>query len=90
MKKGIGLKEYIESTSLKKFGPIIKEDVSRMIQILCRLIHPMKVLEIGTSIGYSTVSMANIIKEYGGKITTIKYDKCVAEHAIENFERVGL
>lgn len=32
-----------------------------MIQILCKLIHPMKVLEVGTSIGYSTVSMANII-----------------------------
>jgi predicted O-methyltransferase YrrM len=62
-KKGISQKEYVESTSLKKFGQIIDEDVSRMLQILCRLIHPMNVLEIGTSIGYSTVSMANIIKE---------------------------
>ena len=86
-KGGINRKEYIESTELKKFGSVVDEDISRILQILFRLTRPQKVLEIGTSIGYSTVSMATIVKEYGGKITTIEYDENVAEQAIKNFER---
>lgn len=89
-KRGINRDKYIESTELKKFGSIIDEDVSRTLQVLFRITRPQKVLEIGTSIGYSTVSMASIVKEYGGKITTIEYDKNVAEQAIENFKRVGV
>ena len=89
-KRGINREKYIEATELKKFGSIIDEDVSRTIQVLFKLTRPQKVLEIGTSIGYSTVSMASIVKEYGGKITTIEYDEQVAEQAINNFKREGI
>lgn len=89
-KRGINREEYIESTELEKFGSIIDEDVSRSLQVLFKLIRPQKVLEIGTSIGYSTVSMASIVKEYSGKITTIERDERVAEQAIKNFERFGV
>jgi caffeoyl-CoA O-methyltransferase len=89
-KRGINREEYIESTELEKFGSIVDEDVSRMLQVLFRLTRPQKVLEIGTSIGYSTVSMASIIKEYGGKITTIEYNKQSAAQAIKNFKRFGV
>lgn len=89
-KKGINREEYIESTELEKFGSIIDEDVSRALQVLFKLIRPQKILEIGTSIGYSTVSMASIVKEYSGKITTIERDERVAEQAIKNFERFGV
>jgi predicted O-methyltransferase YrrM len=67
--------KYIETTELKKFGTIIDSDVSRMMQLLIRLVRPQRILEIGTSIGYSTVSVANVVKEYGGKITTIEYNE---------------
>ncbi len=89
-KKGVNREEYIESTELEKFGSVVDEDVSRALQVLFYLTRPQKVLEIGTSIGYSTVSMATIVKEYGGKITTIEYDKIVAEQAIKNFKRAGV
>ncbi len=89
-KRGINRDEYIESTELEKFGSIIDEDISRALQTLFRIIRPQKVLEIGTSIGYSTVSMASIVKGYNGKITTIEYDKKVAEQAVKNFERFGV
>ena len=89
-KRGINREEYIKSTESTKFGQIIDEDVSRMIQVLFNLTRPQKVLEIGTSIGYSTVSMASIVKEYGGKITTIEYDKQSADQAIKNFKRRGV
>lgn len=89
-KRGINREEYIESTELKKFGSVVDEDVSRTLQVLFRITRPRKILEIGTSIGYSTVSMANVIKEYGGKITTIECHENVAEQAVKNFKRMGV
>lgn len=89
-KRGINREEYIEFTELEKFGSIVDEDVSRTLQVLFRLARPQQVLEIGTSIGYSTVSMASIAKKYGGKITTIEYNERVAEQAVKNFKREGV
>jgi predicted O-methyltransferase YrrM len=83
-------KNYIESTELKKFGTVVDSDVSRMMQLLIRLVRPQRILEIGTSIGYSTVSMANIAREYGGKITTIEQNEQSAEQAIKNFQHAGV
>ena len=90
MKTTKHLKKNIETTELKKFGIIIDSDVSRMMQLLIRLVRPQRILEIGTSIGYSTVSMANIAKEYGGKITTIEYNEQSANQAISNFKHAGV
>ena len=83
-------KKYIESTGLKKFGTVVDSDVSRMMQLVLWLVRPQKILEVGTSIGYSTVSMANIAKEYGGKITTIEVDAETAQQAIKNFRHAGV
>ena len=83
-------KKYIETTELIKFGTIIDSDVSRMMQLLIRLVRPQRILEIGTSIGYSTVSMASVAKEYGGKITTIEHDEQSAKQAIKNFKHAGV
>ncbi len=83
-------KKYLGSTELKKFGTVVDSDVSRMMQIVLRLARPQKILEIGTSIGYSTVSMAGIAREYGGRITTIEYDEQSAEQAIKNFRHAGV
>jgi predicted O-methyltransferase YrrM len=82
--------KYIESTGLEKFGTVVDEDVSRMLHIFVRLTCAKKILEIGTSIGYSTISMAEATKEYNGKIITIEYDQQVAKQAIKNFERYGV
>ena len=51
---------------------------------------PRKILEIGTSIGFSTVSMAKVIQHYGGKIVTMEIDAEVAKQAVSNFEREGV
>lgn len=80
-------KQYIEATELKNFVPVIDDDVARMLQMLIILAKPQRILEIGTSVGFSTVSMAKAVKSYGGKIATIEFDAKVAEQAIKNFER---
>lgn len=83
-------KQYTEATELKDFAPVVDDDVARMLQVLITLVKPQKILEIGTSVGFSTVSMANAVKTYGGKITTIEIDPEVARQAVKNFEREGV
>ena len=65
----------------------IDDDVARMLQVLITLVKPKKNLEIGTSVGFSTVSMAKSVRNYGSQITTIEFDAKVAEQALQNFER---
>jgi predicted O-methyltransferase YrrM len=83
-------KDYLRETELEEFIPVVDEDVARLLQVLLRMTEARAVLEIGTSIGYSTVSMARVVKELGGKVVTIEYDEEVAEQARVNFERAGV
>jgi len=83
-------KTYIGLTELKQFGTVVDSDVSRMMQLVLRLVRPQRILEIGTSIGYSTASMAEIVKEYGGRITTIERDEQSARQAMKNFRQTGV
>ncbi|HYA61149.1 MAG TPA: O-methyltransferase [Candidatus Acidoferrum sp.] len=89
-KRGFSKETYIQATELQEFGIVVDDDVSRMLYVLTRLTHARRILEIGTSIGYSTVSIANAIKGYDGKIFTIEYDQQVAQQAMRNFERAGV
>lgn len=89
-KRELSQKQYIEDTELKVFGPVVDDDVARMLQVLITMARPRKILEIGTSIGFSTVSMAKVIKHYGGTIVTIEMDAEVAKQAAKNFEREGV
>lgn len=89
-KRKLTQKQYTEATALKSFGPVVDDDVARMLQVLITMTRPQRILEIGTSIGFSTVSMAKVIKQYGGTIVTIEMDAKVAEQAAKNFEREGV
>lgn len=85
-----GWDQYVEKTELKEFIPVVDDDVARLLKLLLYLVRPKRVLEIGTSIGYSTTSMAKVVREYGGKIFTVEFDKQVAEQALSNFDRTGV
>jgi len=89
-KRGFSKEGYIQATELQEFGIVVDDDVSRMLYVLTRLTHAQRILEIGTSIGYSTVSIANAIKGYDGKILTIESNQQVAQQAMKNFERAGV
>lgn len=82
--------EFISKTHLKDFIPVVDDDVARFLKLMIQITRPMKILEIGTSIGYSAASMAQAVKEYGGKITTIEFDEKVAEQAKLNFIHAGV
>jgi predicted O-methyltransferase YrrM len=82
-----GRDQYVKETELKEFIPVVDDDVARLLKLLLHLVRPTRVLEIGTSIGYSTTSMARVVRAYGGKIFTVEFDEQVAEQARKNFER---
>lgn len=83
-------KEFENKTGWKYFVPVIDNDAARFLQLILQIKKPKKILEIGTSIGFSTTSMALMAQEYGGKITTVEFDKTVAEQAKRNFIRSGV
>lgn len=81
---------FIDKTGWKDFVPVVDDDVARFLRLMLQIKKPMKILEIGTSIGFSTTSMALIAKDYGGTITTIEYDKIAYEQANTNFMKSGV
>jgi predicted O-methyltransferase YrrM len=82
--------QYARETELKEFIPTVDDDVARFLGVMLHLLRAKCVLEIGTSIGYSTVSMAQAVKAYQGRIVTVEYDEQVARQARLNFERIGV
>lgn len=82
--------KFIKETEFKDFIPVVDEEVARFLKLLLNLHKPKRILEIGTSIGYSTTSMAMVSQQFGGSITTIEYDSKVADQARINFEKAGV
>lgn len=77
--------DYMAKSGIE--GPIIEDEIARLFKVLLKLMRPTRILEIGMNIGFSTVSMALAVKEYGGKVTTIESDPDIVEFARRSFER---
>jgi predicted O-methyltransferase YrrM len=80
--------DAIEREALDSFVPIIRKEMQSFLKVLLAMTRPMKILEVGTAVGFSSILMA----EYGPEnchITTIEnYDKRIPI-AKENFRRAG-
>ncbi|MHA1961290.1 MAG: O-methyltransferase [Candidatus Thorarchaeota archaeon] len=82
--------DYICRVSRNDFGSPITDDAARLFKTLIHLVKPKEILEIGTSIGFSTTSMALAARGYGGRITTLEIDSSWAEIAKQIFKREGV
>lgn len=82
--------DFINQTGWTDFVPVVDDDAARFLQLILQIKRPKNILEIGTSIGFSAVTMALTARQYGGNITTIEFDKTAAEHADMNFKRSGV
>lgn len=58
----------------------------KLLEMLCRMIRPMRVLEVGTYTGYSAICMAKALPE-GGRITTIEHNEELQERILQAFEK---
>lgn len=63
----------------------ITKETGEMINMILRLKNAKNVLEIGTSVGYSTLWCAEAISEKSGKIITIEQNPSKIKRAKENF-----
>ena len=69
--------------------PIIRPETASVLQTMIAALRPMRILEVGTAVGYSALLMAQVMPE-GARITTIEKYKPRADEAREYFETAGL
>lgn len=80
--------ELIEKEALDAKVPIIRKEMQSFLKTLLMILKPMRVLEVGTAVGFSAILMSESIPA-GGRITTIEnYEKRIPV-AKENFRRAG-
>ena len=80
--------EAIEQEALRDRVPIIRKEMQSFLKVLLMIKRPMRILEVGAAVGFSSILMSEYMPE-GGHITTIEnYDKRIPI-ARANFKRVG-
>ncbi len=78
------LEKYAKETDV----PIIRKEMQTFLRFLLQFAKPLKILEVGTAIGFSALLMSEYAPE-GCQITTIeKYEKRIPL-ARENFAKAG-
>ena len=68
----------------------ITRDTGEFLSVLVRAMIARRVLEIGTSNGYSTLWLAEAARDIGGQVTTVELSESKIRLASENFARSGL
>lgn len=63
--------------------------MGRMLSMISKMIHPEKILEIGTYTGYSAICLSEGLKE-GGEIYTIEINSELEDMVIKYFREAGL
>ena len=79
--------ETIEQEALAADVPIIRREMQSFLEVLLLMKKPMRVLEVGTAVGFSALLMSDYLPE-GGHITIENYEKRIPI-ARENFRRAG-
>ncbi|MBO5082872.1 MAG: O-methyltransferase [Lachnospiraceae bacterium] len=78
--------DELEQEAKRDYVPIIRKDMQNLLRFLLRLKRPLKILEVGTAVGFSALLMAENTSEEC-QITTIEnYEKRIPI-AKENFKR---
>lgn len=68
----------------------ITPDTGEFLAILVQLAGARRILEIGTSNGYSTIWLAEAVRAIGGTVVTVEHSPPKVLLAQENFARAGL
>ncbi len=78
----------IEKEAIANYVPIIRKETKELLKVLICMKKPMRVLEVGAAVGFSSIFMSEYLPE-GATITTIEnYEPRIVE-AKKNFKRAG-
>lgn len=69
---------------------ILEPETAELLAVLVKAIGARRVLELGTSIGYSTIWLADAVEAVGGTLVSVELDARRSATARENLERAGL
>ena len=76
------------ATSLETWA--VAREVAEKLYELINTYKPQTIIEIGTSLGYSTIWMAEAAREYGGKIITVEHEETKIKKTQELFDYLEL
>lgn len=80
--------DEIEKYAISTQVPIVRKEMQNFMKFLLAMHKPMRILEVGTAIGFSALLMSEYAPK-GSHITTIeKYERRIPI-AVENFKRAG-
>lgn len=68
----------------------VTPEVGRFLNLMAKVIGARRILEIGTSGGYSTLWLADAARETGGVVTTLELDPAKVERARRTFVDAGV
>jgi predicted O-methyltransferase YrrM len=83
-------RERMEDLPREQRGRNITRDVGRFLRLLIRVTGARRILEIGGSIGYSTLWLGLAAEANGGTVLSLEHVAWRAEQARENLSRAGL
>jgi len=83
-----GLLKELEDYGREHHVPISQPETLRLIEVLCSIAKPKRILEIGTAIGYFAIAATGWSNDI--HITTIEKSETMAAIARENIETAGL
>lgn len=68
----------------------LEPDTAALLAVLVRATAARRVLELGTSNGYSTLWLADAVRTNGGRLTSVEIDADRSSQAARNLGRAGL
>jgi predicted O-methyltransferase YrrM len=68
----------------------LEPDTARVLSVLVQAVAPRRLLELGTSNGYSTLWLADAVRSVGGHLVTVDIDAARSALAAQNLDRAGL
>jgi predicted O-methyltransferase YrrM len=68
----------------------VEPETAALLGVLIRATRAQRVLELGTSNGYSTLWLGDAVQDTGGHVLTLEIDPARTVEARDNLERAGL
>ena len=80
--------DQIEKEAIAAYVPIIRKEMQSFLKLLLAMQKPMRILEVGTAVGFSAILMAQYAPADCKIVTIENYEKRIPV-AQENFKRPG-
>lgn len=80
--------DQIEKETIAAYVPIIRKEMQSFLKLLLAMQKPMRILEVGTAVGFSAILMAQYAPADCKIVTIENYEKRIPV-AKENFKRAG-